>query len=466
MKDNISIKHSIIIFATTISFITTSIILDIPLYFGLFSSILFSLFVFYKIGFKLDSLLRIIWKGVMECTPVYVIVLLIGGIIALWIASGIVPTIIYFGFGYLQGTNYLLACFIVTLIVSVIMGTPLGTISTIGIALLAIGKGLLLPDALLIGAIVSGAFVADKVSPLASLVNLTIKTHNIKYKEYIRYLLVTQIPLIITGIIIYYLLGRGYTSEINPYQLSLYQEGILNNFSISSILLLFPVSIIVLAIIGIKIIPIMSMGLLGGILVSFFLQNMRLGSIINILLMGYKVNTGVDELNSILKGGGIVPMLEVILVIIGAIALSSLFEGTNMIRPIISSFIDRVNNRGDLILRTAFLSSILTIVTCDQTVGILLLGKMLKEKFNKLELNSYILARTITDSGTVIAPLIPWNSNSIIILAITGVSALEYGPYAVLCFLSPIATILIGYINSYISSKMASKEALIKGDKY
>jgi len=185
----------------------------------------------------------------------------------------------------------------------------------------------------------------------------------------------------------------------------------------------------------------MGFGVAGGVLISIFLQNKPVVEVIQYIISGYKSTTGIDELDMILSGGGVQPMIEVLLIVAGAVALSSLLEGTNIINPIIASVMDKAKTKISLTARTAAFSGLLTIVTCDQTAGIILLGRLLKKKFEELGIEKIKLARTIQDTGTTIAPLIPWNVNSIIILAITGVSAMQYAPYAVLCYIAPIIAI-------------------------
>ncbi|MGE5630694.1 MAG: Na+/H+ antiporter NhaC family protein, partial [Caulobacteraceae bacterium] len=189
-----------------------------------------------------------------------------------------------------------------------------------------------------------------------------------------------------------------------------------------------------------------SIGVAGGAIISIFIQGRTAGEVLWFVLNGYRSSTGIEDLDMILRGGGISPMVEVLLIVIGAVALSSLLEGTNIINPIIEGVVDRARSKASLFIRTSAFSSLLTVVTCDQTAGIILLGKLLQKKYKELDIERVKLARTISDTGTTIAPLIPWNVNSIIILAITGVATVQYAPFAVLCYLAPIITIISGYL--------------------
>lgn len=436
---------SYIIFIVSLGLIAVCIMLDIPLYYGFAGAVVFSAAVLCKKGHELRSLSSMMLAGIKDCSVLFAVITLIGVTVSLWLSSGIVPTLMYYGFEYIKHINYVLACFIVTAIISVVMGTAVGTVSTIGIALIGIGKGFSIPDQLLLGAVISGAFVADRISPLSGLVNLTIKTTEIRYREYIRSMLNTLLPTLIIVAFVYYYLGKGYMSEIDPGRLAIYQENIGRAFVVTPYLLLLPLMVIIMAVLGVRPLINMGLGVVGGGLISIFIQHKSMPDVFTYIISGYRSATGIADLDRILRGGGIQPMIEVLLIVAGAVALSSLLEGTNIINPIISSVMGRAKNKISLIARTAVFSSMLTIVTCDQTAGIILLGRLLKEKYEALEVNKVKLARTIADTGTTIAPLIPWNVNSIIILAITGISTMQYAPYAVLCYIAPLVSVLFGW---------------------
>jgi Na+:H+ antiporter, NhaC family len=271
-----------------------------------------------------------------------------------------------------------------------------------------------------------------------------MKTTDLKYRDYVKSMLNTLIPSLIIAAAAYYFIGKDYMSVTDPAKIAIFQGNIHSAFVITPILLLLPVIVITMAVCGVKPIVNMSIGVAGGSLISIFLQKKTVFEVFQYILSGYKSTTGIVELDKILRGGGIQPMIEVLLIVAGAVALSSLLEGTNIINPIIASVMDRAKTKISLIARTAAFSSLLTIVTCDQTAGIILLGRLLKRRFEDLGVNKVKLARTISDTGTTIAPLIPWNINSIIILAITGVSTLQYAPYAVLCYIAPLMAVLSG----------------------
>ena len=445
MEDNKVESGSYLILIASLVFILICILLDKPLYFGFAGAVAFTVSVLIKKGYDIRTLNSFMLNGIKGCSRLMVIILLTGIAVSIWLASGVVPTLIYYGFEYIKHANYLLVCFAAAAVVAVVTGTSIGTISTIGIALLGIGKGFEIPAHIVLGAVVSGAFFADRTSPISGIVNITLKTVNIKYRDYIISILKTLMPPAVITVAVYYFLGRGYISVVNPERIAEFQHSIGSSFVVSPFILLLPLAVIILSLFGINIIFNMSIGIFGGAVLSKFLQNSTVSEVIQYIISGYHPRTGIGELNEILRGGGILSMVELLLILSGAVALNSLLEGANMISPIIQGAVKNVKGKVSMICRTAALSSLITIITCDQVLGVIILGKILQNKFETFGISKIKLARTIADSGTAIAPLIPWNVNAIIILAITGIPTMQYAPYALMCYLLPVITILFSF---------------------
>ncbi len=442
-ENTISKKTTYVVLVISLCFIVSCIIFKLSLAFGFLGSIVFSVCIFSNNGFKNRDLFNMMISGLMECKMIFVLLILIAATISIWLASGVVPTMIYYGFEYMEGMNFLFAAFIITSLISIFMGTAFGTISTIGIALLGLGKGFGIPAPILLGTIISGAFIADKISPLSALLNLTLTSTRTSYREAMKSMAFTLVPTYIISAIFYFFIGKRYVMSADVSNLESYKTAIQEGFSISPLLLLLPVVILIMSVMGIKIIPTITFGLFGGIIISATLQGLELINIFGAIFWGYRGATSSAQLNKILVSGGIVSMIEVILIVMGVVALNSLFEGTGIIQPIIDNMINNVKSKGQLIFKTGLISSTLTIVSCDQTIGIILPGRLLREKYDELGVKHNILARTISDTGTIIAPLMPWNVNSLIIAIISGISATSYAPYAVLCYISPVITFAI-----------------------
>jgi NhaC family Na+:H+ antiporter len=442
--------HTYAIFAACITLIAACVLLNISLIFGFAAGILLCCCIFVYNGFGIAELMGMMRKGLSECKILYALILLIGVTVSIWIASGVVPSMIYYGFEYLKEMNFVLAAFLIISICSIFMGTAVGTVSTIGIAILGIGGGLGIPMPVLLGAVVSGAFIADKLSPISGLINLTISTVNTDYKSMLKSMVVTLLPTMVISSMIYYVLGVKYRVGLDLTKILELQNSLKEGFFISPWLLLMPLLIVIMSMLGVKIIYSIIAGLSGGAVITVALQHLSFVEISRAIMFGYRAATPSQQLNELLISGGVVSMIEVVFIVMGAIALSSLLEGTGLIERVMRKVIEATNNKGSLIINTGIISSILTIVTCDQTMGIVLPGRLLRHKYDELHLKRGILARTISDTGTIIAPLMPWNINALIISVIVG-STIVYQPYAVLCYISPMVTLGVGLYHKYHS---------------
>jgi len=443
---NISKSYTYVMLFFTVVALVSCTVFSLSLYYGFLASIVFCTIIFNSLGFSLRELLDMMKSGIFAAKEIVVLLILIGATIPIWISSGVVPTMMYYGLKYMQGMNFLLAAFIITSIISIFMGTAFGTMSTIGIALLGLGKVFGIPNYILLGAIVSGAFIADKASPISALLNFTLLTTKSNYSDTIKVMLITLIPSYFITCLIYFYIGSKFIKTSSSADIDSLTVAISNGFHISPMLLLIPLLIVILSFIGIKVIKALSVGLMCAVAASIMLQKVSFIKVITVIFTGYKGATNSTQLNKLLVSSSVTSMIGVVLVIMGALVLYSIFQGTGVINPVINTMKAKISSRSELIFKTGLISSLLTIVTCDQTVGVILPGELLRDKYKEFGLNNSILARTISDTGSIIAPIIPWNVNSIFILAIANVSALQYAPYTVLCYIFPIATVVVAFI--------------------
>lgn len=425
-------------------FIVASIVLSLPLYFAFLVGIIFTSIVLYKSGYHRKELWETIISAFLSVKHLLIVILFIGATTSIWLSSGVVPTIMYYGFSYMEGVNFLLAAFLIMCMVALFMGTAVGTISTVGIALSGIGLSMGIPQSLMVGVLVSGAFIADKISPLSGLVNLVMTTVDKTYKEVFKTMITTLIPTIIITSIIYFIIGSNYTGESK--NLLMYKEAIQGGFNLSPMLLVLPVLVLILSIGGLSSLKTFSIGIIVGSILSIIFQQESIISVIKALVFGYRGNTPSAELNALLVSGGMVSMIEAIFMVAGAFILIKLFEKGNVLLPLMNKLVYGINSKVSLIKRTGLISILMTVVTCDQTAGIVLPGTILQDKYRELKLDNGLLARTIFDTGVIVAPLMPWNINSFLIKPIMGITAAQYAPYSVLCYVCPIITLIVSHI--------------------
>lgn len=433
-----------VIMITCLVFLIGSLVLSLPLYYGFLAGILFTSLVLFKSGYPLREIWETSLSALKDLKKLLIIILLIGATTSMWLASGVVPTIMYYGFTYMEGLNFLLAAFLIMCLVSYFMGTAVGSISTVGISLSGIGLSMGIPHSMMVGVLVSGAFIADKISPLSGLLNLTMATVNKNYKEVFKSMIKTLLPTIIITSVIYFFMGRNYIAE--GQNLLKYKEAIRQGFNVSPALFILPALVLILSISGLDSLKTFSIGIIAGGALSIIFQKISLSSVIKALLFGYRGNTPSEELNTLLVSGGMVSMIEATFMVAGAFILIKLFERGNVLVPFMDKLTRGINSGMSLIGRTGLISTLMTVVTCDQTSGIILPGTILQEKYQELKIDKAVLARTISDTGTIVAPIMPWNLNSFLIIPITGLGAAQYGPYAVLCYVCPLISMIVSYI--------------------
>ena len=433
-----------VIMVMSLIFLVGSILLSVPLYFGFLAGIVFTSIVLYKSGYPIKELWVTSLSAFKDVRRLLIIILFIGATTSMWLSSGVVPTIMYYGFTYMQGVNFILSAFLIMCLVSYFMGTAVGTLSTVGISLSGIGLSIGIPHGLMVGVLVSGAFIADKISPLSGLLNLVMTTVNRNYKEVFKSMIITLIPTIIITSIIYFFMGSNYIAETE--NLLKYKEAIQEGFNISPALFILPAIVLVLSISGLDSLKTFSIGIIAGAALSIIFQQGSISSIIKALIFGYQGNTPSEELNALLVSGGMISMIEATFIVSGAFILIKIFEKGNVLVPLMDKLIYDIKNRISLIKRTGLISVLMTVVTCDQTSGIILPGTLLQEKYKEMKLDNAVLARTIFDTGVIVAPLMPWNINSFLIKPVMGISAAQYAPYAALCYVCPLVTMIVSYI--------------------
>lgn len=446
MNKKIPIIHSIVgLFLTVISIIIF-VVHGYTAFWGISLGILICIIIGILNGYKLNHLIRLALNGVKNAYIVLIIMCLIGIIIGVWMVCGTIPALMLYGFNYLSNINFILATFIISSFISLILGTSVGTISTAGIPLMGIGLGLGVPPYITAGAIVSGAFLGDRTSPMSSSANLiAVITQTDIYKN-IRHMTSTLVPTFIICILFYFIIGRGYSvNESTIDNIKHIKSAINNNFNISPLLLIPLVIIIVMSFLKINIKYNIILGIAIGVILAVTQQGISIIEVINVSVFGY-VSKDIQIAN-IISGGGLLSMKGILSVVASATALYGILDGTNIIYPLINKFISNIKTVKMLVFKTIVLGALINIVTLNQTLAIIIPGKSMTSSFKKLNVSKNTLARTIGDSGTVLAPLIPWNINGLVISVALGSKVIEYAPYAVLCYMLPVISLIFAHFN-------------------
>ena len=438
-KHQVEKKWGLILAVIFIVSVFTCLLIGRSLVWGLALTLSLAVGILRLNGIPLKTSISWILEGILSIKDIYIIVFLIGINVAMWISSGIVPALIYYGFEVVDKVYFLLFAYLMTAVVAFFLGTGLGTLSTVGVALFSLGISIGMPSGILVGALMSGAYVADRLSPISALVNFTLETVNVPFKQYFKQTGFIMIPAAILAGLAYYVLSLKYTSTISIESMNFYKHTIMENFKISPLFFIVPIVVLWTSFRGLKSVKVLGIGITMSALITLFVQGQNPLDVIKFMGFGYVGDTSEPFIKS-LEIGGAYAMLEVVFIIMAGISMSTLYEKCGWIAPIITMVEENSRNRVSALFNTGVLSTVLDALTCDQTVGILVPGKYLKAFFKKHGFEPLNLAQIIANTGTAMAPLMPWNVNAIIVLAITGVSAVEYAPYTFLNWFSfPIA---------------------------
>ena len=408
------------------------------------------------------------WKSIMEgvsksiasTTPAIIILLLIGSLAGTWLLSGIVPAMIYYGLQILNPKIFLVATCVICAIVSLASGSSWSTIATIGIALLGIGKALGISEGLIGGAIISGAYFGDKMSPLSDTTNLAPAMAGTDLFTHIRYMMYTTIPSFIITLIIFLFLGFG-IEENNTQNIQELLTAIKSSFNISPWLFLVPVAVITMIIKKIPALPALLVGtLLGGVFAVIFQPHIitqisgiegnaiqaSYVAIINAMGGEISITTSNAMINDLLSTGGMYGMLNTIWLILCAMMFGGVMEATGLLHRISSSIIQYAESTGSVIATTACTCLFFNVTASDQYLSIVVPGRMYADTFKDKGLAPENLSRTLEDSGTVTSVLIPWNTCGATQSAVLGIATFAYLPFCFFNIISPFMTIIYGYL--------------------
>ena len=414
-----------------------------------------------KSGTSWKSILKGVSNSIASTTPAIIILLLIGSLAGTWLISGIVPTMIYYGLQILNPKIFLVAAAIICAIVSLASGSSWSTIATVGIALLGIGNALDISNGLTAGAVISGAYFGDKMSPLSDTTNLAPAMAGTDLFTHIRYMMYTTIPSFVISLLIFLFIGLSMDNTQNSDDITNLLMAIESSFNISPWLFLVPVIVLLLIMKKVPALPALFAGtLLGGIFAIIFQPHLIVElsgidsnffqasyvSIINAMGSETSINTSNEMINDLLSSGGMYGMLNTIWLIICAMCFGGVMEASGALKKISQSIIQYAESTGSVIATTACTCLFFNVTASDQYLSIVVPGRMYADTFKDKGLAPENLSRTLEDSGTVTSVLVPWNTCGATQSAVLGVATMTYLPFCFFNIISPLMTILYGYL--------------------
>ena len=416
----------------------------------------------FRLGYSWEEVLAGIVDSIKIATPAILLLLMVGALAGTWLLSGIVPAMIYYGLMILNPTIFLVAACLISIVVSLATGSSWSTAATIGIALMGIGTTLGVHPGMVAGAILSGAYFGDKLSPLSDTTNLAAGASGVELFTHIRYMTITTIPSILIALAIYIVLGFFVVNSSAAPDVSQLQQALDNRFNINLLLMLVPAAVIFMIVKKIPALPAIFVGALLGGLFAFIFQYPLLQEIGRGLgytdFLNYKtimhtmygettITTGDATVDELLSAGGMFGMLNTIWLVITAMIFAGVMQSAGFLQRITQALISLVRSDGDLVAATAGTCVLSNVTTSDQYLAVTIPAGMFNEAYDERGLARQDLSRTLEDSGTVTSVLVPWNTCGAFHAGVLGVSTLSYAPFAFFCILSPFMTLFFAYRN-------------------
>ncbi|MGM0853726.1 MAG: Na+/H+ antiporter NhaC [Bacillota bacterium] len=421
--------------------------------------------VAWRAGYTWNEIEDSMYKGIRLALPAVVIIMLVGLTIGAWIGGGIVATMIYYGLKIITPSLFLVSITIICAVVALAIGSSWSTMGTIGVAGMGIGISMGIPAPMIAGAIISGAYFGDKMSPLSDTTNLASGLTNTNLFVHIRHMLFTTVPGLLIALIVYAILGRNFGSnKIDTNDIEQTVNVLQDSFVISPFLLLIPLIVIILVAKKVPAIPALVVGILLGLLSQVFIQSGSFSDAFAALQSGFVIDSGNAMVDDLFNRGGLDSMMYTVSMTIVAMTFGGILEHTGMLKSIVNQVLKVAKTAKGLVASTV-VSCFATNATCsEQYISIVVPSRMYAKAYEEKGLHSKNLSRALEDGGTLTSVFIPWNTCGVFIFGTLGVHAFEYAPYAVLNFVVPLLSIAYA-LTGFTITKLSKPELVNSKDE-
>lgn len=395
-----------------------------------------------------------IWENLRSVFIPISILFLVGALAGTWLVSGVIPAMVYYGLQVLSPTIFLPASIVIAALISIATGSSWTTSATVGIALVGIGTALGIHPGMIAGAVISGAYFGDKMSPLSDTTNLAPAMAGTDLFTHIRYMTFTTVPTITVAMVIFFIISLNIETTGST-DVSNLLDTIKNTFNISPVLFLVPIVVIVLILFKTKPLIALASGVILAAVFAFIFQSDILNelsssnfrSILNSIFTDTQIQTDNEKLNDLFSSGGMKGMLWTIFLIISAMVFGGIMDAIGALSRITRALLSIASTIFGLFASTVISCLGLNAIASDQYLAIVIPGKMFKNAFEDKGLAPENLSRTLEDSGTVTSVLIPWNTCGAYQSGVLGVSVAEYFVYAFFNWMSPFTTLLFAALS-------------------
>ncbi|MBC3080676.1 Na+/H+ antiporter NhaC [Staphylococcus capitis] len=426
------------------------IFFNIPIQILLLISSAYAAFIAYRVGLRWEELEEGITKRLTTAMPAIFIILAVGIIVGSWMFSGTVPALIYYGLKFLNPSYFLVSAFIISAITSVATGTAWGSASTAGIALISISNQLGVAPGMAAGAIIAGAVFGDKMSPLSDTTNLAALVTKVNIFAHIKSMMWTTIPASIIGMIVWFFAGLHSKGHTNPKQIQTLLHELDKVYNINLIVWIPLVVIAVCLFLRVSTVPSMLISSLSALIVGTFNNHFNIVDGLKAMFEGFNhsmVNQShlSKNVTTLIEQGGMMSMTEIIVTIFCGYAFAGIVEKAGCLDVMLNTVSKGVKSVGTLILITVVCSLMLVFAAGVASIVIIMVGVLMKEMFEKMNLSRSVLSRTLEDSSTMILPLIPWGTSGIYYSHQLNMSVGDFFIWTVPCYLCALIAITYGF---------------------
>jgi len=399
------------------------------------------------LGHKWKSLEEGIVNTIKMSMQAILILMVIGMVIGSWILSGTVPALIFYGLKLLSPAIFLTAACLICCVVSLATGSSWTTAGTVGVALMGVATGLGVPPGMAAGAIISGAYFGDKMSPLSDTTNLAPAMAGANLFDHIKHMFFTTGPSLLIALIIYTILGIGFAGKsIDASAVTEITETIAANFNINIFLLIPPVIVIILVVRKMPALPGLLIGaVLGMIFAGIFQSGVGLGQMVDVVHYGFAADTGVEVVDELLSRGGLDSMMWTVSLILCAMTFGGVMEKAGFLEVLAQAMLKLAKGRGGLVLVTELSCVATNVLAADQYLSLVIPGRMFKKAFDDAGLHPKNLSRCLEDAGTITSPFFSWNTCGAFMSTTLGVSPAAYAFFAFLNWINPIISVFYGF---------------------
>lgn len=414
-------------------------------------------------GIPWEELIAGMHKTVADSVGVFLTILMVGVVVGTWTMCGTVPVVIYYGLLLFSPQWFLISIMVLCFVMAFVTGSSWTTAGTIGVAFMGVGISLGIPVGLTAGCIISGAMCGDKQSPLGAATNLTAAISKVDLYETLHSLAYVTVPSIVGCGIIYTVLGFRYSKvSADTSQVTEIMEGLAETFRLSPVLILPIILLLVLIFLKIPTVPTLITAALCGVVLSVIYQGNSLSASLASMYSGYVSHTGIELLDTLLTRGGLMAMASTILLIILALALAGCLERTEIMSSVVSKISGILQKRFSVITASYIMSTVLGFFSADCHMAIVLTSNAMGSRFDRLGIHKCVLARTVHDGATGLAPLVPWTTAGVYFSATLGVVTAEYVPFYMLALTMTAATLLFAATGLGVRKNAQAKRDLLR----